>query len=60
MTELATTIKSLGGGIHAIVLDGEVNDSLAKTAEGLKVQLLVGTKNSAKAAKVKVMTDKDL
>ena len=60
MTELSTTIKSLGGGIHAIVLDGEVNEDLSKTAEGLKVQFLVGTKSSVKNSRVKVLTEKDL
>jgi DNA primase len=60
MTELTTTIKSLGGGIHAIVLDGDVDDELAKTAESLKINLLIGTKNSTKNAKIKILTDKDL
>ena len=60
MTELATTIKSLGGGIHAIVLDGEVSEDLSKVAEGLKVEYLVGTKSSVKSSKIKILTEKEL
>lgn len=60
ITELSTTIKSLGGGIHAIVLDGEVNEDLSKTAEGLKVEFLVGTKSSVKNSRIKVLTEKEL
>lgn len=60
MTELSTTIKSLGGGIHAIVLDGEVNEDLSKTAEGLKVEYLVGTKSSVKNSRIKILTEKEL
>ena len=60
LTELTTTIKSLGGGIHAIVLDGEIKEELSKTAEGLKIGFLVGTKSSVKSSRVKILTEKEL
>jgi len=40
-SELTTTIQSLGTGIFAIILDGEVDSNLARTAERAKVKYLV-------------------
>ena len=40
-SELSTTIQSLGSGIFAIILDGEVDSNLARTAERAKVKYLV-------------------
>ena len=61
LTELNSTIKSLGGGIHAIVLDGGVDAELARTAEKLKIHYLVGGEDiSDGKARIKILTEKDL
>ncbi len=61
LTELNSTIKSLGGGIHAIVLDGEVNLELAKTAEKLKVSYLIAGKDTTGGkTSIQILTEKNL
>lgn len=46
VSELKPTIKSLSGGVYAVILDGEVNKSLLKTAERAKVDYIVGMEAS--------------
>ena len=41
-TELSSTLKSLNGGVHAIIFDGEVDKDLVATAEKINVKFLVG------------------
>ncbi|MBT4651559.1 DNA primase [Candidatus Woesearchaeota archaeon] len=43
VSELLTTIKSVSSGIYAIVLDGEVNLDLTRTAEQLGIKVIVGS-----------------
>ncbi len=54
ISELATTIKSLGSGMYAIVLDGAIDTDLAKKAEASGVKYLVGMDSKVKAGETKV------
>ena len=60
-TELESTIKSLNGGVYAIVFDGEIDKTLVATAEKVEVKCLVGmeTKVDQKTTKVKMLTPND-
>ncbi|MBS3116587.1 DNA primase [Candidatus Woesearchaeota archaeon] len=58
LSELNTTLKSLNGGIHAIVLDGVVEQELAYLAEKLSITYVIGTGSKVKeAVKVNIITD---
>jgi len=60
-TELESTIKSLNGGVYAIVFDGEIDKNLITTAEKVEVKCLVGmeAKVDQKATKIKLLTPND-
>jgi DNA primase len=61
LSELSSTIKSLNGGIHALVLDGAVESELVRLSEKLGVAYVVGTSSKFKeASKVNVLTDEQL
>jgi hypothetical protein len=62
VTELVSTIKSLGTGIYAVVLDGPVDRDLAEVAERAHVRYLIGTEAKVRPvnARVQILTDKDL
>jgi DNA primase len=61
LSELSTTIKSLNGGIHALVLDGALDPELVRVAEKLNINYLVGTSSKVKeGGKVKTLTDEQL
>jgi DNA primase len=61
LSELASTVKSLNGGIHAIVLDGTIDIDLVKIAEKLNVQHIVATGTKVKeAGKVNLLMDDKL
>jgi DNA primase len=60
LTELSSTIKSLNGGIYALVLDGEVDAELARLSEKLGVKHIIGTKSTVKEAHLNVLTDSQL
>lgn len=61
LSELSSTIKSLNGGIHAIVLDGTIDIDLVKIAEKLNVQHIVATGTKVKeAGKVNLLMDDKL
>lgn len=62
ITELATTIKSLGTGIHAIILDGGIDSTLLQTAEKADVKYIVGMESKVKplGSKIAVLTVDDL
>ena len=59
-SELSSTIKSLSGGIYALVLDGAVTDDLVKLSEKLGITHVVGTSSKAKSIRVNVLTDEQL
>ena len=60
-TELSTTIKSLNGGVYAIVFDGGIDKDLVMTAEKIDVKCLVAmeTKVEAKSTIVNILTPND-
>jgi DNA primase len=61
LSELSSTIKSLNGGIHALVLDGAIEAELVRLSEKLGVAYVVGTSSKFKeASKVNVLTDEQL
>ena len=61
LSELASTIKSLNGGIYALVLDGAVDLDLVRIAEKLGITHLVGTSNKFReASRVNILTDEKL
>ena len=60
ISELATTIRSLQGGIYAVVLDGSIDTELATLAERANVRHLVGMDNKAQGARISVLTAAEL
>lgn len=61
LSELATTIKSLNGGVYALILDGTVDIDLVRMAEKLGIVYLVGTSSKVKeASRVNILTDEKL
>ena len=48
LSELNTTLKSLNGGIYALVLDGAVDVELVRLAEKLNISYLIGTESKVK------------
>ena len=48
-TELQTTVKNLGSGIYALVLDGVVDADLVNTAERANVKFIVAADVKAKS-----------
>jgi DNA primase len=61
LSELASTIKSLNGGIYALALDGAVDSDLVRTAEKLSITHLIATGSKFKeASKVNIVTDDKL
>lgn len=61
LSELSTTIKSLSGGIHALVMDGTVDVDLVRLSERLGINHLVGTGSKVRdSVKVNVLTDEQL
>lgn len=61
LSELATTIKSLNGGVYALALDGSIDLELLKTAERLGISYLIATSSTAKEpSKVNVLTEEKL
>ena len=61
LSELTSTIKSLSGGVHALVLDGAIDLELARIAEKLGVAHIVATSTKIKeAGRVDIVTDEKL
>lgn len=61
ISELATTVKSLSGGVHAITMDGSIDKDLVAVAERTAVKFLVGMDSAAKNSnKVALLTVGDL
>ena len=61
LSELGSTIKSLNGGIYALVLDGTVDLDLVKTSERLGINHIIGTNSKVKVSpRVNVLTDEQL
>ena len=62
ITELATTVKSLSSGIHAIVFDGIIEKILVEIAERSNIKYLIAmdTKVKPETTKISILTNKDL
>lgn len=61
LSELTSTVKSLSGGIYALVLDGIVDIDLVRIAEKVGITHIVGTSSRVKETqKVNVLTDESL
>ncbi len=62
MSELAVTLKGVGTGVHAVIVDGEIDYELAKASEGSGVRYLVGmdTKVKPNETRVQILTVADL
>ncbi|MCD6589907.1 DNA primase [Candidatus Woesearchaeota archaeon] len=57
ITELQTTIKSLEGGIHAVVMDGPITRDLFNMAEKAGIKVLVGMSSKVKpTGRVEILT----
>ena len=54
ITELASTIKSLGKGMYAIVFDGVIDRDLVRSAEGADIKFLVGMDSKVRPNETKV------
>ena len=61
-TELSTTIRNLGSGIHAVVLDGIVEEDLVKIADRARIKYLISMESKIKSrlSKVEVITKEQL
>ncbi|MBT5342204.1 DNA primase [Candidatus Woesearchaeota archaeon] len=61
LSELPSTVKSLNGGVYALVLDGAVDLDLVKTAEKFGITHLIGTSTKVKESqRVNILTDAKL
>jgi hypothetical protein len=57
-SELSTTLRNLGSGIHAIVFDGTLDMDVLKIAERVKVKYIVAmdSKVNPKMSKLDIIT----
>ena len=61
LSELATTIKSLNGGVYALALDGPIDLDLVRTAERLGIMYLIASSSGVKEqSKVNILTEDKL
>lgn len=60
LSELESTLKSLKGSVHAVVLDGDADSKVVKSAEESYVKFVVGMKKSADSTRLTVVSADDL
>lgn len=61
LSELGTTLKSLNGGVYALVLDGIIDIDLAKVSEKIGITYLIGTGSKVREpTRVSIITDEQL
>jgi len=62
ITELGTTVKSLGSGIYAIVFDGIVDKALAATTEKTSIKFIVAMDSKVKPEEtnISILTSNDI
>ncbi|MBI4139966.1 DNA primase [Candidatus Woesearchaeota archaeon] len=60
MTELASTVKSIGSGIHALILDGILDPQTLKVAEQASVQHVIAMSSQTTSQRVSTITPEDL
>lgn len=57
VTELQSTIKSLGSGMYAVIVDGEADKDLVSSAERVNINYLVSMESKVKSSdKLKIYT----
>jgi len=61
-SELSSTIRSLGGGVHAVVFDGSANKDVVEVAEknGIKRIVCMNSRIKPNETRVKILTKGDL
>jgi DNA primase len=59
-SELEATIKGVGKGVFAVVVDGSIDNEVVAIAENNNIKCLVGMDAKAKSGKVTVFTPEDL
>ena len=59
VSELQSTIKSLGSGIYAVVFDGTIDKDLVSVAERANISFVVGMDSNFKSNRIKTMTVND-
>ncbi|MBI4451489.1 DNA primase [Candidatus Woesearchaeota archaeon] len=62
LTELATTLKSLNSGVHAVVFDGSIDQPMVELAERANIRHVIGmdSRVEARATKVNLVTSAEL
>ncbi len=60
MTELASTVKSIGSGIHALILDGTLDPQTLRVAEQANVQHVIAMSSQTTSQRVSTITPEDL
>jgi DNA primase len=60
VSELISTIRSLNGGIYAVVLDDVIDKDLLMAAERANIQFLVGMDAKVKSDRLTILTTDDL
>ena len=54
LAELGTTVRSLGSGMHAIILDGAVDKELVSVAERSNVRFIIGKESQVNPAEARM------
>jgi len=54
ITELNSTIKSLGSGVYAIILDGNIDSTLIQVAESAEVKYIIGMELKVKSNSTRI------
>ena len=62
MSELATTLKSVGDGVHAVGVDGAIDSEIVQSSESSNVKVLVGMESHVRPneTRVQILTVNDL
>lgn len=59
LTELEGALKSMSGGVYAIVLDGEIDKNIVQLAERIRIKHVIGMNSKIKDAKTNILTQND-
>lgn len=61
-TELLPTVKSLGSGVNAVILDGSIDKELVEVADRSRIRFLIGMESKVRpvSAKTTILTAEDL
>ena len=62
MSELSATLKSVGTGVHAVIVDGEIDQDLVQASESSNVRYLVGMESKVRPdqSRVQILTVSEL